>query len=90
MCYSSVVNWSSRRRFSLRVRPPPCDPGTTNPWSPTALSSKPKEQLGGFFIIEARDLNQAIHVASKHPAANLGEQVGWAIEARPIEMYQPQ
>jgi hypothetical protein len=48
-----------------------------------------KEQVGGFFIIEARDLNEAIRVASKHPAANLGEHVGWGIEVRPIEMYQP-
>src|SRR5262245_20479493 len=28
-----------------------------------------KEQLGGFFIIEARDLNEAIQVASKWPSA---------------------
>jgi hypothetical protein len=48
-----------------------------------------KEQVGGFFIIEARDLNEAIRVASKHPAANLGERVGWAIEVRPIEGYEP-
>src|SRR5262245_13167602 len=31
-----------------------------------------KEQLGGFFLIEARDLNEAIHVASKIPSARLG------------------
>ena len=49
-----------------------------------------KELVGGFFIIEAQDLKEAIRVASKHPAANLGEQVGWAIEVRPIEMYQAQ
>jgi len=48
-----------------------------------------KEQVGGFFIIEARDLNEAIRVTSKHPAANIGEQVGWAIEVRPIEAYEP-
>jgi len=48
-----------------------------------------KEQVGGFFIIEARDLNEAIRVAWKHPAANLGEQVGWGIEVRPIERYEP-
>ena len=47
-----------------------------------------KEQVGGFFIIDARDLNEAIRVASKHPAANIGEQAGWAIEVRPIEMYE--
>jgi hypothetical protein len=43
-----------------------------------------KEQVGGFFMIEARDLNEAILIASKHPAAHLGEQVGWGIEVRPI------
>ena len=48
-----------------------------------------KELVGGFFIIEARDLNEAILVASKHPAAHLGEQVGWAIEVRPIEGCKP-
>jgi len=46
--------------------------------------------VGGFFIIEARDLNEAIRVASKHPAAHLGEQVGWGIEVRPIETYEVQ
>lgn len=45
-----------------------------------------KEQLGSFFLIEARDLNEAIQVASLHPAARLNEQLGWGIEIRPIEM----
>ena len=47
-----------------------------------------KEQVGGFFIIEAADLDEAIRVASKHPAANIGERVGWAVEIRPIEGYE--
>lgn len=47
-----------------------------------------RELAGGFFIIEARDLNEAIRVASLHPAANLGERVGWGIEVRPIEMFE--
>jgi hypothetical protein len=38
-----------------------------------------KEQLGGFYLIEARDLNDAIQVASKIPSARLG-----SIEVRPI------
>jgi hypothetical protein len=46
-----------------------------------------KEQVGGFFVIEARDLNEAIRVASKHPAAHLNEQLGWGIEVRPIEIF---
>jgi hypothetical protein len=47
-----------------------------------------KEVVGGFFIIEAKDLNEAIRVASMHPAAHLGEQVGWGIEVRPIGFFQ--
>ncbi len=47
-----------------------------------------KEQIGAFFIIDARDLNEATRVASKHPAALLGEQVGWGIEVRPIESFE--
>jgi hypothetical protein len=38
-----------------------------------------KEQLGGYFLIEARDLNDAIHVASRIPSARFG-----SIEVRPI------
>lgn len=47
-----------------------------------------KEQVGGFFLIEAKDLDEAIRVASNHPAAHLGEQVGWGIEIRPIGFYE--
>ena len=43
-----------------------------------------KERVGGLVIIEARDLNEAIRIASLHPAAHLGEHLGWAIEVRPI------
>lgn len=39
-----------------------------------------KEQLGGFFLIEARDLQDAIEVAAKWPSAAIG-----SIEVRPIE-----
>ena len=39
-----------------------------------------KEQLGGFILITARDLNEAIQVASKWPSARFG-----SIEVRPIE-----
>ncbi len=39
-----------------------------------------KETLGGFFLINARDLNEAIQVAAKWPSARLG-----SIEVRPIE-----
>jgi hypothetical protein len=43
-----------------------------------------KEQVGGLIVIEAKDLNEAIRIASLHPAAHLGEDIGWGIEIRPI------
>ena len=39
-----------------------------------------KESLGGFFLVEARDLNEAIQIASRWPSARIG-----SIEVRPIE-----
>jgi hypothetical protein len=47
-----------------------------------------KEQVGGVFVIEALDLNEAILVASKHPAAHVGEHLGWGIEVRPIAVLE--
>lgn len=38
-----------------------------------------KEQLAGFYMIDARDLNEAIQIASKIPPARVG-----SIEVRPI------
>jgi hypothetical protein len=38
-----------------------------------------KEQLAGFYLIEARDLNEAIQLAAKIPPARVG-----SIEVRPI------
>ncbi len=43
-----------------------------------------KEQLGSFFLLEAKDMQEAIQLASMHPAANLNENMGWGIEIRPI------
>ncbi len=47
-----------------------------------------KEQIGSFFIVEAADLDEAVRVASNHPAAHLGEQVGWGLEVRAIDMFE--
>ena len=38
-----------------------------------------KEQLAGFYLVEARDLNEAIQLASKIPPARVG-----SIEVRPV------
>jgi len=41
-----------------------------------------KEQLGGYYLIEAKDLNEAIQIASRIPSARLG-----SIEVRPIQEH---
>ncbi len=38
-----------------------------------------KEQLGGYYVIQARDMNEAIQVASRIPGARYG-----CVEVRPI------
>jgi hypothetical protein len=38
-----------------------------------------REQLGGYYLVEAKDLNEAIQVAAKIPGARTG-----SIEVRPI------
>lgn len=43
-----------------------------------------RDVVGSFMVIEARDLNEAIRIASLHPAANMGEELGWGIEIRPL------
>ena len=46
------------------------------------------KQAGAFFIVEASDMAQAREVASKHPAANFGEHLGFAVEVRPCDRYE--
>jgi hypothetical protein len=42
-----------------------------------------REQLGGFYMIEARDLDEALGMAAKIPAARYG-----SIEVRPILKFE--
>ncbi|MEJ2502686.1 MAG: YciI family protein [Gemmatimonadota bacterium] len=45
-----------------------------------------KELVGSFFIVEADDLNEAVRIASLHPAARVRPDLGFGIEVRPIEI----
>ena len=47
-----------------------------------------RELVGGFFIIEAADRDEAVRVASLHPAATLGESVRRGIEVHPIGFFE--
>ena len=49
------------------------------PFTTAGPFAETKEQLGGFYLLEAKDLNDATRVASKIPPARLG-----CIEVRPI------
>lgn len=64
---------SARRAATVRIRGGRLSV-TDGPYAET------KEQLGGFFLIEAKDLDEAIRLASGWPSARLG-----SIEVRPVE-----
>ena len=42
-----------------------------------------KEQLGGYYLVDAPDLDKALEMAAKIPAARFG-----CVEVRPIETFQ--
>ena len=41
-----------------------------------------REQLGGYYLIEAKDLDEAIAIAARVPSAKVG-----SIEVRPVMVY---
>jgi hypothetical protein len=43
-----------------------------------------KEQLGGYYLVEAKDLDEATEIASRIPGAKIG-----SIEVRPIQPMTP-
>jgi hypothetical protein len=44
-----------------------------------------KEALGGYYLVEAKDLNEAIQIASRIPGARYG-----AVEVRPVMDFSQQ
>jgi len=53
-------------------------------WITDGPFAETKEQLAGFYLIDAADLNEAIQVASKIPPAREG-----TIEVRPVRQLNP-
>ena len=76
-CLASEALQPVRTAATVRVR----DGNVTVTDGPFAET---KEQLGGFFLIEARDLDDAIDVAGRIPGARTG-----SIEVRPILEIAP-
>src|SRR6201986_4908588 len=44
-----------------------------------------REQLGGYYLVEAKDLDAALGIAARIPGAKDG-----AIEVRPVMIYEPE
>jgi hypothetical protein len=76
----SVASLEHRRAVTIRPR-------DGRPAVHDGPFAEAKEVVGAFFLIEAKDLDEAIRVASLHPAANYGEDLGWGIEVRPIGRF---
>ena len=49
-----------------------------------------KEILGSAFLIQARDMADAVRVASLHPTTQVpaGEALGWRLEIRPVHYFK--
>jgi hypothetical protein len=80
-------DWDIRRRGQLILAQPLQPPETAvvirvrNGQRSTTDGpfAETKEFLGGFFLIEARDLNEAVELAARSPMARMG-----SIEVRPV------
>jgi hypothetical protein len=62
------------------IRPTASGPSVTD--GPFAEA---REVVGSYFLIEADDLEEAVRIASLHPAARIGREMGFSMEVRPIE-----
>lgn len=49
-----------------------------------------KEVIGGAVLIEARDMDDAVRVASLHPVGQVadGEKFGWGMQIRPVHYFR--
>ena len=54
---------------------------TDGPYAPSP------EPLGAMFLIEAKDLDDAVRIARIHPGSVLGKYFGGGIEVRPLDHF---
>ena len=76
MKYLCLIYDDEKKATTVRVRQGKIST-TDGPFAET------KEQLGGYYMINAKDLNEAIQVASRIPSARDG-----SIEVRPIMVFE--
>ncbi len=65
-----------------------------NPHSAPQVANGPLlsggERIGAFFIVEAKDIDEAAEIAAKHPGAHTGRFLGGGIEICVCESFQSQ
>ena len=88
--YTTELIAADKMRGGERLRPAASATTLRLNGSGRLLSDGPfaetKEQLGGFYLVEAKDLDEAVELASKMPHL----EDGGAVEIRPIwELNQP-
>lgn len=89
-CIAGVERLSTQGNYLAGEALQPIDTATTVRvrGGETVITDGPfaetKEQLAGFYLLEARDLNEALQLASRIPPARLG-----SIEVRPIRELPP-
>ncbi len=71
---------SLQHAVGAHIRPTESGPSVTD--GPFAEA---KEVVGSYFMIEADDLEEAIEIASLHPASQIGWEMGFSMEVRPVE-----
>jgi hypothetical protein len=77
----TVASLAHRKAVAIR-------PGRkTGPTVTDGPYAEAKEVIGSFFIVEADDVDEAVRLASLHPAAQWGEHLGFGIEVRPIDYW---
>lgn len=72
---------SLQHPYGAHIRPGPNGQTVTD--GPFAEA---KEVVGSYFLIEADDLDHAVEIAKLHPAAQIGWEVGFSMEVRPVDI----
>jgi hypothetical protein len=79
------IGASGRLRASVKLQPSATSTTVRESSNRTVITDGPfaetKEQLGGYHVVECRDLDEAIAIAARIPSL----RVGGAVDVRPIE-----
>ena len=86
LAYDAELRYNGRLLASAALEPATFAVARTVRNGKVAITDGPfaesKEHMGGFWLFEARDFNEAIRLASKLPPARLG-----TLEIRPVHEY---